>query len=209
MTQFDEKYLIHSKEQLVSLFGDPGEAAVQKEVSFLHPHYQSLIKASPFAVLATIGPSGLDASPRGDPPGFVSIQDKYTLLIPERRGNNRIDSLLNILTDPRVALLFLIPGVGETLRVNGRARITTDPEILKNQSVEGKLPKCVIIVKVETAFFQCARAIQRSRLWQPVSHNSKPDVPSAGTILEALTNANIDGGKYDGELPARQRDTLY
>ena len=209
MTQFAEKYLIQSKEQLVSLFGEPGEAAIQKEVSFLHPHYQALIKASPFTVLATIGPSGLDASPRGDSPGFVSIQDKCTLLIPERRGNNRIDSLLNILGDPRVALLFLIPGVGETLRVNGRASITTDPEMLKNQSVEGKLPKCVIIVKVETAFFQCARAIQRSRLWQPVSHDTKPDVPSAGTILEALTNAKIDGEKYDGELPARQRDTLY
>lgn len=209
MSPFDEKYLVHSKEQLVSLFGVPGEAAVRKEVSFLHPHYQALIKASPFAVLATIGPNGLDASPRGDPPGFVSIWDKCTLLIPERRGNNRIDSLLNILADPRVALLFLIPGVGETLRVNGRASITTDPEMLKSQSVEGKLPKCVIIVKVETAFFQCARAIQRSRLWQPVPRDSKPDVPSAGTILEALTNAKIDGEKYDRELPARQRDTLY
>lgn len=209
MSQFAEKYLIHSKEQLISLFGEPSEVAVQKEVLFLHPHYQALIKASPFAVLATIGPNGLDTSPRGDPPGFVSIQDKYTLLIPERRGNNRIDSLLNILADPRVALLFLIPGVGETLRVNGRANITTDPEILKNQSVDGKLPKCVIIVKVERAFFQCARAIQRSRLWQPISHDSKPDVPSAGTIMEALTNAKIDGEEYDRELPARQRDTLY
>ena len=209
MTQFAEKYLVQSKEQLESLFGEPSEASLQKEVSFLHPHYQSLIKASPFAVIATISPNGLDASPRGDPPGFVSIHDEHTLLIPERRGNNRIDSLRNILVDPRVALLFLIPGIGETLRVNGRASISTDPNLLQNQSVEGKLPKCVIIVKVEKAFFQCARAIHRSKLWQSVSHDDRSDVPSAGKILAALTNARIDGDKYDRELLARQRDTLY
>ncbi|MBC3832505.1 pyridoxamine 5'-phosphate oxidase family protein [Undibacterium amnicola] len=209
MTHIAEQYVVNTAEQLASLFGEVGEASLKKEVSFVHPHYRALIEASPFAVLATSGPDGLDTSPRGDPPGFVIVQDEHTLLIPERRGNNRVDSLRNILTDPRVALLFLIPGVGETLRVNGRARITTDPDLLQRFSMEGNLPKCVLIVKVETVFFQCARAIQRSKLWQPIAPNAKPRAPSAGTMLAALTNEQIDGEKYDRELPSRQWATLY
>lgn len=209
MIQPAKKYLVQTQEQLASLFGEISAASLKKEASFLHPHYRALIEASPFAVLATSGPGGLDASPRGDPPGFVSIQDEHTLLVPERRGNNRIDSLRNILTDPRVALLFLIPGVGETLRVNGRASITTDPELLQRLSIGDKPPKCVIVVSVETVFFQCARAIQRSNLWQPVAQGVKPGVPSAGTILAALTDSKLGGENYDRELPARQRDTLY
>ena len=116
--------------ELEALFDVVGEVSLKKEVSYLHPTYQAMISASPFAVLATIGPDGLDVSPRGDPPGFVHIQDEHTLLLPERRGNNRIDSLRNIIADPRVALFFMIPGNGETLRVNGRARISVDPDRL-------------------------------------------------------------------------------
>ncbi|MBC3874050.1 pyridoxamine 5'-phosphate oxidase family protein [Undibacterium flavidum] len=209
MTHTAEQYIVSTPEQLASLFGEIGEASLKKEVSFVHPHYRALIEASPFAVLATSGPDGLDASPRGDPPGFVIVKDEHTLLIPERRGNNRADSLRNILTDPRVALLFLIPGVGETLRVNGRASITADPELLQCFSMEGNLPKCVLIVKVEAVFFQCARAIQRSKLWQPIAPDAKSQIPSAGTMLAALTNEQIDGEKYDRELPSRQRATLY
>jgi PPOX class probable FMN-dependent enzyme len=168
-----------------------------------------MIEASPFAVLATAGPGGLDASPRGDAPGFVQVQDEHTLLLPERRGNNRVDSLRNILQDPRVALLFLIPGVGETLRVNGRATITTAPDVLARFTVQGQLPKCVVVVQVASVFFQCARAIQRSGLWQPAPAGVRSRVPSPGAILQALTDAAVDGEAYDRELPARQRATLY
>jgi PPOX class probable FMN-dependent enzyme len=209
MSKTTQEHRISTLEQLAALFGEVGEASLKKEVQFIHPQYRAMIEASPFAVLATSGPEGLDASPRGDPPGFVIIQDERTLLLPERRGNNRVDSLRNIIVDPRVALLFLIPGVGETLRVNGRASITTHPELLERFSVEGKLPKCVLIIAVDTVYFQCARAIQRSKLWHPVDENVKPKVPSAGAILAALTQEQIDGEKYDRELPERQRTTLY
>ena len=203
-----DPHAITSVPQLEALFAGVGKASLKKEVDFLHPVYQALIQASPFAVLATAGPGGLDASPRGDPPGFVVIQDDKTLLLPERRGNNRIDSLRNLLADPRVALLFLIPGAGETLRVNGRARITTAPDMLQRFAMEGKLPHCVMVIDVESVFFQCARAIQRSKLWQAASQ-SRPDVPTPGAMLQALTAAAIDGEQYDRELPARQKSTLY
>ncbi|WP_395055386.1 pyridoxamine 5'-phosphate oxidase family protein [Polaromonas sp.] len=209
MTLPPDPHAITDATQLAALFGDVGDASIRKEVAFVHPHYRALIAASPFAVLATAGPDGLDASPRGDAPGFVQLQDDTTLLLPERRGNNRVDSLRNILADPRVALLFLIPGVGETLRVNGRATVTTAPEMLARFVVQGQLPKCVIVVKVEAVFFQCARAIQRSGLWQPPAADARSRLPSTGTILAALTAAAIDGEKYDRELAERQRATLY
>ena len=203
-----DPHAVTSLAQLEALFGAVGEASLKKEVDYLHPAYQALIKASPFAMLATAGPGGLDASPRGDPPGFVAIQDDKTLLLPERRGNNRIDSLRNLLVDSRVALLFLVPGVGETLRVNGRATITTAPDLLQRFAMEGKSPHCVIVIAVESVYFQCARAIQRSKLWQAVPQG-RPDVPTPGAMLQALTAAAIDGEKYDRELPARQKSTLY
>jgi PPOX class probable FMN-dependent enzyme len=192
---------------LERLFDQVGAASIQKECSYLHPLYQQWIKASPFAVLSTIGPGGLDTSPRGDPASLVTIQDEHTLLLPERRGNNRIDSLRNILHDPRVSLLFLIPGVGETMRVNGRATIVVTPALLQALAIDGKPPKCVIQIQVDTVFFQCARAMQRSRLWQ--APPSPAAVPSAGAMLAALSNAAIDGKKYDQELPERQRTSLY
>lgn len=209
MTEPSDPHAVRTPEQLARLFGEVAEASLRKEVPYIHPHYRALIEASPFAVLATSGPEGLDASPRGGPPGFIAVEDDRTLLLPEHRGNNRIDSLRNILSDPRIALLFLIPGVGETLRVNGRARVTTEPSLLERFSVEGHPPKCVIVVRVDTVFFQCARAIHRSGLWRPVSPGVRSRVPSAGTILAALTDSRIDGEKYDRELPERQRTTLY
>ena len=202
----DPQYLVDTADRLAGLFSEVGEASLRKELPYIHPHYRALIEASPFAVLATNGPDGLDASPRGDPPGFVVVQDEHTLLLPERRGNNRVDSLRNLLSDPRMALLFLIPGLGETLRVNGRAAISIDPELLERFSMEGKPPKCVLVIRVESVFFQCARAIHRSKLWESAV---KPDVPSTGTILAALTDQQIDGEVYDREAPARQRSTLY
>lgn len=202
-------HTITSTEQLLALFGEVGQASLRKETKGVHPSYRAMIEASPFAMLATAGVDGLDASPRGDAPGFVQVQDEQTLLLPERRGNNRVDSLRNILHDPRVALLFLIPGVGETLRVNGRASITAAPETLARFVVQGQLPKCVIVIRVESVFFQCARAIQRSGLWQTPAADARAQVPSPGAILQALTDAAVDGEAYDRELPARQRATLY
>ncbi|MFZ6708453.1 pyridoxamine 5'-phosphate oxidase family protein [Undibacterium sp. TC9W] len=201
-------HLITTSEQLQALFDVVGATSIKKEVPYIHPHYQAMIVASPFAVLATRGPDGLDASPRGDAPGFIVVEDEKTLLLPERRGNNRVDSLRNILFDPQVGLLFLIPGVGETLRVNGKASISVEPALLDRFAVDGKAPKCVLRIAVDTVYFQCARAIIRSHLWQSAGEKT-PGLPSPGTILAALTNAEVDGDKYDSELPARQRATLY
>jgi PPOX class probable FMN-dependent enzyme len=200
---------IQTISELEALFDVVGEVSLKKEVSYLHPAYQAMIAASPFAVLATVGADGLDVSPRGDPPGFVHIRDEHTLWMPERRGNNRIDSLRNIIFDPRVALFFLIPGNGETLRVNGRARISIDPGLLQRFAMQDKLPKCVLEISVETVFFQCARAIQRSKLWEGISDEVRKSVPTPGAILQSLTDSEVDGGTYDRELPARQKSTLY
>jgi PPOX class probable FMN-dependent enzyme len=204
-----DAHLIQTPEQLTQLLGEVGEAALQKEVAFIHPHYQALIEASPFAILATSGPGGLDVSPRGDPAGFVVVEDEHTLLMPERRGNNRADSLRNILHDPRVALLFLIPGVGETLRVMGQARISVEPALLQRFAMQGQLPKCVLVITVESAFFQCARAIKRSQLWSTRQLDAHTPIPTAGAMLAALTEGGIDGEQYDRELPDRQQSTLY
>ena len=205
----DRPHAIETIAELEALFGTVGEGSLRKEVPFLPPHYQAVIKASPFAVLATVSPDGLDVSPRGDPPGFVEVRDACTLLLPERRGNNRVDSLRSILADPRVALLFLVPGVGETLRVNGRASISVEPALLERFRMNGQPPKCVLVITVETALFQCARAISRSNLWHPAPADAKRPVPTPGQMLEALTQAAIDGATYDRELPERQRMTLY
>jgi PPOX class probable FMN-dependent enzyme len=207
--QASDSHLIGTSEELTKLLGTVPEASIRKEVPFVHAEYRAMIEASPFCILATSGPGGLDVSPRGDPPGFIAVEDEKTLLLPERRGNNRADSLRNLLTDPRVALLFMIPGVGETLRVNGTARISTDPRLLERFPMQSKLPRCVLIIRVESVFFQCARAIQRSQLWQPQAPGATARVPSAGRILQALTSASIDGDKYDRELPQRLRETLY
>lgn len=209
MITSSDNHFINDLAALESLFDVVGEVSIKKEVSYLYPAYQAMISASPFAVLATVGPDGLDISPRGDPPGFVHIRDEHTLLLPERRGNNRIDSLRNIIADPRVALFFMIPGIGETLRVNGRARISIAPDLLQRFAMQGKLPKCILEISVETVFFQCARAIQRSKIWEGIPDELRKSVPTPGAILEALTESAVDGAKYDRELPERQRSTLY
>ena len=209
MNTRSDAHTIASLAELEALYGPVGEASLRKEVDYLHPHYQAVIQASPFAVLATAGPDGLDVSPRGDPPGFVAVHDERTLLLPERRGNNRIDSLRNILADPRVALLFLVPGVGETLRVNGRARISVEPALLERFRMNGQPPKCVLVIAVETVLFQCSRAIVRSNLWAPVPADARRPVPTPGEMLHVLTQAAIDGDAYDRALPERVRTTLY
>ncbi len=209
MAKVSEEHRITDVATLERLYGAPSGAAVEKEIDYLHPHYQRLIAASPFFVLATGGPDGMDTSPRGDAPGFVAVEDEKTLLIPDRRGNNRVDSLRNIIANPRVALLFLIPGIGETLRVNGRAEISTDPALLERFGVDGKLPRSVLVVHVETAFFQCARAIFRSKLWDPAQHIERASLPSLGTIVSDITRGKFDGKDYDKGLYERLKGALY
>lgn len=209
MNALSEAHRVTDVEKLENLYGLPSGASVEKEIDYLHPHYQRLIAASPFFVLATGGPEGMDASPRGDAPGFVVVEDKKTLLIPDRRGNNRVDSLRNIIANPRVALLFLIPGIGETLRVNGRAEISTDPALLERFRVEETLPRSVIVVRVDTVFFQCARSIFRAKLWDPARRVERGTLPSLGTIVSDITGGRFDGKEYDKGLYDRLQGSLY
>ncbi|MGE5151860.1 MAG: pyridoxamine 5'-phosphate oxidase family protein [Rhodospirillaceae bacterium] len=195
--------------ELEALYGIPNEASTVKEVDRLTPHYRAYIEASPFMALATSGPEGLDCSPRGDKPGFVRIHDDKTLMLPDRRGNNRIDSLRNIVRDPRVGLLFLIPGVGNTLRVNGRAHLSVDPQLLETFAVEDKAPRSVTVITVDTVYFQCARALVRSELWNPERHADPRSLPSAGEILAALSDNRVGGVTYDREWPGRAAKTMW
>ena len=187
----------------------PGPTALVKVADHVHPLYRPYIEAAPFVVLATVGEHGLDTSPRGDAPGFVTVADEKTLLLPDRRGNQRIDSLRNIARDPRVALLFLIPGCGEALRVTGTARVSASPAFCEHFSTQGQPASSVLVISVTGVFFQCARAIKRSRLWDAASHIKAGSLPTPGSILQALGEGAVDGPKYDGELQARQARTLY
>ena len=196
-------------EALEALYDKPYGPSVIKEIDHINPHYRKFIEAAPFFALATSGPEGLDCSPRGDAPGFVRVADEKMLLIPARRGNNRIDSLRNILADPRVALLFLIPGVGETIRVIGRASILTDPAFTESFIVNGKAPRTVIVVAVERVFYQCTKAIVRSKLWDPALHVDRKSLPSAGTILAEISGGKIGGPEHDRGQPQRIKETLY
>lgn len=202
-------HIIRDLAALEALYGSVSEVSALKEITYLHPHYAAFVKASPFAVLATVGPHGLDASPRGDPPGFIEIVDDKTLLVADRRGNNRIDSLRNILSDPHVALLFMIPGIGETLRVNGTAEISVDPDLMARLTIGDKPPRTVLVIHIESVFFQCSRALIRSELWNADRHLQRSALPSTGQILAAVTHDRIDGETYDRELPPRLKATLY
>jgi hypothetical protein len=204
-----DPYLIRDEAGLAAIYGEIPPGAIAKEIDYLHPHYRAMIEASPFVVLATRGPEGLDCSPRGDPAGFVKMPDDKTLLIPDRRGNNRTDSLRNIVRDPQVALLFLIPGVGETLRVNGTAAISVDPALLEQFPFRGTLPRSVIVVTVQTAYFQCPKALVRSELWNPAKQIERKALPSTGTILADITKGMFDGVAYDAAYPERLKATLY
>lgn len=200
---------IESVEQLEVLYGKPLETSTVKEVDWITPHYRAFIEASPFVALATAGPEGLDCSPRGDLAGFVRVADEKTLMMPDRRGNNRVDSLRNIVRDPRVGLLFLIPGCGNTLRINGRARLSIDPVLLDSFKMEGKAPRSVIVLTVDSVYFQCARALIRSELWNPARHVDPKSLPTAGQILAALSHERVGGSEYDRNWAARARETMW
>ncbi|MCT8970521.1 pyridoxamine 5'-phosphate oxidase family protein [Microbaculum marinisediminis] len=201
--------IVATVEELEAIYGQPSEASMVKEVDRVTPHYAAYIAASPFMALATSGPEGLDCSPRGDKPGFVRIHDEKTLMMPDRRGNNRVDSLRNIVRDPRVGLLFLIPGSGSTLRVNGTAAISTDADLLASFEMDGKAPRTVLVITIEAVYFQCSRAIVRSELWNPENHVDPKSLPSVGTVLASLSRNRIDGDAYDKDWPARAKASLW
>jgi len=193
---------------LLALYGQSPEGAIAKEQPVIGEHYRALIESSPFCALATVGPDGLDCTPRGDDPGFVRVVDERTLEMPDRKGNNRLDSLKNILSDPHVALLFLIPGRKETMRVNGRATIVTDAETLAAHAVDGKAPATVIRIAVDTAFYQCGKATMRAGLWDPDRWPALSRLPSTGTI-SATFRQGVDVEDYDRHLERRLREDMF
>lgn len=199
---------ITTLDELQALYGDSHERSRRKELPHLIEPYRALIQASPFVVLASAGPDGLDCSPRGDAPGFVHILDERTLLLPDRPGNNRIDSLRNIVHNPQVALLFLIPGVGESLRVNGRAEISLDPELLELGRAQGKLPRSAVRIQVQSCYFQCSKAAVRSGLWDAARQVERASLPSAGDIFRCIYE-EFDVEAYERDLQQRLRTSLY
>lgn len=202
--------VITSIDELEALYTPaPVAASTVKVAHRMTPHYRRLIEASPFAALATIGPEGVDCSPRGDQPGFVRVHDDRTLMMPDRRGNNRIDSLRNIVEDPRVALLFLVPGIGETLRVNGTARISVEPALLARFAVNGQLPRTVLEITVASVYFQCSRAVIRAGLWDVTRQIERSALPTAGGVFKRICPSKVDGDAYDKALSGRIASTLY
>jgi uncharacterized protein len=201
--------IVSTIDQLESIYGETGLSSTAKIADHVTPHYRVMIEKSPFAALATCGPEGLDCSPRGDLAGFVRIHDQKTLMMPDRRGNNRIDSLRNIVRDPRIGLLFLIPGSGSTLRVNGRGQISVDRDLLESFKMEGKAPRSVIVLTVDEIYFQCARAIVRSDLWNPAKRIDPRELPTPGQILAEMSANKVGGEVYDREWPERARQTMW
>jgi PPOX class probable FMN-dependent enzyme len=200
---------IETIEALEAYYGKPSPRAVFKEIDHISDHYRAFIERAPFVAVASAGPEGLDCSPRGDPPGWVRVVDPKTIQMPDRRGNNRVDTLRNIVRDPRVGLLFLIPGVGETLRINGRASILIDPALLDTFAVDGKPPRSVISVAVDTVYFQCQKALARSRLWDPEARAARGELPTSGEILQALSPEPFDAADYDKGYSEYMKQTIY
>ena len=201
--------LIKDITQLDALYGDASPRSLTKEIDALNSQYRSFIEASPFMAVATVGMEGLDCSPRGEQGSVVRVVDANTIQFADRRGNNRLDTLRNIVEDDRIALLFLVPGIGETMRVNGRATISIAPELIEAFTVDGKSPKTVVEVKVERVYFQCSKALVRSGIWDSDIARSFGDVPSAGEMLAATTNDSFDALEYDRMLEKRYSDELW
>lgn len=200
--------LITTEAQLAAIYGQPSPVAVLKEIDHIIPEYARFIEAAPFLVVATNGPEGLDCSPRGDPNGFVRIQDQKTLLIPDRRGNNRLDALRNIVRDPRIALLFMVPGHGITMRVNGRAAISVEKALCESFAMRGNPANCVIVVTIEAIYPQCPKALVRSRLWDATTQIPRDALPTIGDMIRAI-DPTFEAASYDAGFPARMAQTLY
>jgi PPOX class probable FMN-dependent enzyme len=200
--------IIRSVEELKAIYDGVTEASVAKVTQRLTPEYRLMIETSPFVALATVGPEGMDCSPRGDRGGVVRVADDKTVLLPDWRGNNRVDSLMNVVRDPRVALMFLIPGSNTTMRINGQAVVSIDPELLHSFEMDGKHPRTVLVVTINEVYFQCARALMRSELWNPEHFVDPASLPTAGTLLKAA-KADFDKETYDNGWAARAAATMW
>jgi PPOX class probable FMN-dependent enzyme len=209
MNDISPPNMVSTIAELEAIYGEPLAQSLVKEIDYISDHYRAFIEQSPFMVLASVAEEGLDCSPRGDPAGFVRVVDEKTVMIPDRRGNNRIDTLRNLVRDPRVSLLFLVPCVGETLRINGRAAISVDPDLCASFDMNGKTPRSVIVVTAERVYFQCQKALARSRLWNPEARIERKELPSAGDILQKLSKNDFDGDAYDKNYPERLKKTIY
>lgn len=207
--KIDESHIVTSLDKLEELYGERMPTSIAKEIDHISDDYRKLIEASPFVTIATGCDEGFDCSPKGDAPGFVRVVDEKTLMIPDRPGNNRIDGFRNILRNPNIGLLFLIPGIGETMRVNGKARLSIDPALCERFAVNGKPARSVLIITVERAYFHCAKAIMRSKLWDPKTQVDRRSLPSTGSIIAGVSKGQYGGEKYDQEAPARNLANLY
>ncbi len=204
--------IIRSEHELRELIGSPNDLVLRKLADRINELTSEFIQRSSFVCLATSMPDGgLDVSPKGDPAGFVRILDEKTLMLPDRPGNRLADSLTNLLHDPRVALLFMIPGVTEMFRVNGTAVITDDRGLLEPCAVQGKVPKLGILIHVEEAYTHCSKAALRSELWNPENFLDRSELPSNGEILRSLSDPTFDAAEYDRERAARyaRREGFY
>jgi uncharacterized protein len=195
--------------ELEALYDEPVTSSVLKEIDHLTELHRRYVEASPFVLVATSGPGGLDCSPRGDPAGFVRVVDERTLMLPDRRGNNRLDTLRNLVVDPRIGLLFLVPGLGVTLRVNGTAELRTDDDLRATFAIGDKLPATIVVVTTTAVYTQCPKALIRSKLWDPAGFRDAAELPSVGEIMACITNGAVDGAAYDATYPERVRQTIY
>ena len=200
--------VITTVDELKAIYGDSSEASLAKVTRFLTAEYRQMIEASPFVALATVGPEGIDCSPRGDLGGVVRIEDERTLALPDWRGHNRIDSLINIVRDPRVALMFLVPGSTMTMRINGRAVVSVEPGLLQSFEMDGKHPRSVTVIAIDEVYFQCARALMRSELWNPARFVDTKTLPTPGTLLKAA-KADFDKETYDRDWADRAAKTMW
>ena len=206
--EIDASQVIRDEAELAALYPPALERSVRKQMDRLDEHCRAFIAASPMVIVGTQS-GAADNSPRGDVPGFVKVADDYTLLIPDRRGNNRLDSLRNLVKNPAVGLLFLIPGVNESFRVNGEAVISRDPTLTEQFVMQGQAPRTVIVVKVKEAYIQCSRALVRSDLWNPAKHAAPGSLPSMGTVMAKHTCGFVDAKAFDEEAKVRVPTTLY
>lgn len=204
----DQKYILTNEAEIQEIYGEPVSRSITKEIDHLNAPYRRFIELSPFCILASAGPEGLDATPRGDPAPLVRIVDDRTLMLPDRRGNNRTDTLRNIVRDDRVGMIFLIPGSGSTVRVNGRAVVSVDPKLLASFELQGKLPRSVIIVTIERVYFHCVKAFHRAKLWDADSWPEKSTIPSPGEMVRAV-EPDFDAAAYDAGYPEHMAKTIY
>jgi PPOX class probable FMN-dependent enzyme len=204
---------INSSEALEQVYsGEVGERSLWKEIDHVNDLYRKFIEASPFLILSSYGDSGVDCSPRGDPPGFVRVASPECIQIPDRKGNNRLDSMRNILQNPSVGVIFLIPNVGETLRISGRAEILADAELCESFAINGRPASSVISIQVDKVYYQCQKALVRSRLWNSQTHVERGDVPTAGQMAKhfsARNGVDFDGDSYDAGYTEHMKKTIY